>query len=314
MTKWRVLVLVMAIGILGARAARAAPLAMVNVSAPAINCVFDPACAFVVSDTSATIPLAGAAGTAFLQSRTFKSTAASPAAGRWLYMYRIDLRNAVGILNIPCLSSLSLAFGSVSVLDYDADGVADDQVFVITAGGLGNVAPSSATKVGSTVTFNFSTPICAGGSPGNGDSSYFIGLASFGAPKHVTASLTDTGGPVYSVDARAPKQIVTAPAGVFKGVFQSVLNPELSGDVELALDPQSARRAHGSLMLGGERFEFEATLSESLEFTAVGRGGRLQLHGELEEADELISGQLRYRIRLGDGSVDVGMIVLLSSR
>ena len=39
----------------------AAPLRVVNVSAPAINCVFNPSCTVTVNDTSDNIPMSTAA-------------------------------------------------------------------------------------------------------------------------------------------------------------------------------------------------------------------------------------------------------------
>ncbi len=190
--------------------AEAVPLKIVEVSAPAINCVFDPSCTLTVTDSTANIALAGAAGTAFLQSRTVKSAAVSPAGGRYAYEYRMDLRQAYGITAIPCVKSLSLTFGFPSTLDYDANGITDEQVFVVTSGGLGSVKPTSADRTGNVITFQFGTPVCAGGSPGNGESTYFFGLAAWGAPHSVTATLKDLTNASYSVAARAPKTLVIA--------------------------------------------------------------------------------------------------------
>jgi hypothetical protein len=186
----------------------AAPLKIVDVAAPAINCVFNPACAVTVTDTSATITLTGAAGSGFLQSRTYKSTAGSAAAGRYAYEYRIDLRQAYGITNIPCVKSLSLDFGAPATLDYNGNTVADEQVYVVTAGGLGTVKPTSADRSGSTITFQFATPVCAGSSPGHGDSSYFFGLAAWGAPKATTATIKDTSNTSYGLAARVPATLL----------------------------------------------------------------------------------------------------------
>ena len=180
------------------------PLKVVNVGAPAINCVFDPSCRVTVTDTTAPIPIP-AGGTNFLQSRTFVGQPGAPANGLHAYEYRIDLRNAMGITYIPCISSMTLEFGPVvSTLDYDGDGVAD-QVYVITSGGLGTIGIASAEKDGNTVTFNFSAPVCAGGSPGTGQSSYFFGLVSTQPPMPVTATVKEAIGPVYNVPARAPQ-------------------------------------------------------------------------------------------------------------
>lgn len=185
--------------------AQALPLKVVNVSAPAINCIFDPTCKVTVSDTTDTIPL-GTGGTNFLQSRTVTGKPGAPANGLYAYEYRIDLRNAIGITNIPCINSLSLDFGPVvSSLDFDGDGK-PDQVYVVTGGGLGTVGVASADQVGSKITFNFSTPVCAGGSPGAGQSTFFFGLVSKQAPQFVAATVKTSGGATLNVKARAPKK------------------------------------------------------------------------------------------------------------
>ena len=180
------------------------PLKVVNVGAPAINCVFDPSCTVTVTDTTAPIPIP-AGGTNFLQSRTFVGMPGAPANGLYAYDYRIDLRNAIGITYIPCISSMTIEFGPVvSTLDYDGDGVVD-QVYVVTSGGLGSIGLASAEKDGNNITFNLSPSVCAGGSPGTGQSSFFFGLVSTQSPRNVTAKVRETTGSVYDVDARAPQ-------------------------------------------------------------------------------------------------------------
>ncbi len=53
-------------GFLVAAASLAAPLKIVDVSAPAINCKFDPSCKIVVTDSVANFTLPGSSGNAFL--------------------------------------------------------------------------------------------------------------------------------------------------------------------------------------------------------------------------------------------------------
>ena len=69
--------------VLSVLAAQAQPLTVVEVNAPAVNCVFHPACTITVSDSVGFIPLPylAAPRTAFLQSRTFSGAAGTPAAG-----------------------------------------------------------------------------------------------------------------------------------------------------------------------------------------------------------------------------------------
>jgi hypothetical protein len=184
--------------------AAATPLSVVNVGAPAINCVFNTSCTVGVTDSAGSIPLPGISGTATLQSRTFTGGAGAPAAGFNGYEYRVNLTNAVGILNIPCIQSLRVTFGPVAPFQYNGSGPTD-QVYVVTSGGLGSIGLSSADQVGNDITFTFASPVCAGGSPGTGATSFFFGLASAGAPTSVTAlAFPLGGGSALSVAARAP--------------------------------------------------------------------------------------------------------------
>ncbi|HEY3105083.1 MAG TPA: hypothetical protein VGJ69_15990 [Pyrinomonadaceae bacterium] len=183
---------------------QAAPLKVVNVGAPAINCVFTTAspCTITVSDTSDNVTLS-AGGTGFLQSRAFKGLPGSAADGLFAYEYRLDLRNAVGTVNIACVDWMSISFGPVVSLDYNADQKVD-QVFVVTSGGLGTIGLASAVQTASTIKFTFSKPVCEGGAPGKGDTSFFWGLVSKTTPKNVTAMLHETGGATHVVKARSP--------------------------------------------------------------------------------------------------------------
>ena len=88
-------------------AVQAAPLRVVNVSAPAINCVFNPSCTVSVKDTSDNIPMS-TGGTGFLQSRTFVGAPGAPAPWANVYEYRIDLRNAVGATAISCIDWMTI--------------------------------------------------------------------------------------------------------------------------------------------------------------------------------------------------------------
>jgi hypothetical protein len=193
-------------GFASAAAVAAAPLDVVTVGAPAINCKFDTDCNITVSDTTANIALPGATGSGFLQSRTFPpGEAGTAAAGLQAYEYRIDLRNVTGATALPCISQLRLDFGPVSLVDYDGDGNTD-QVFVITSGGLGSVGPSAASQSGDQITFTFNPPVCAGSSPGKGQSSYFFGLSSTQPPRRVSAQVAySPGAGSLTLSARAPQ-------------------------------------------------------------------------------------------------------------
>ncbi len=185
--------------------AAAAPLKVVTVGAPAINCIFNnPACTVVVNDTTANINLS-TRRTGFLQSRTYTGQPGSPAAGLYAYEYRIDLSNALGAVAISCVNSMTLDFGPVvSTLDYNGDGLRGDQVFVVSSGGIGTIGIVAAFQIGNKVTFRFSAPVCEGGAPGRGDSTFFWGLVSRRPPRFVNATVHETGGVNHVIQARSP--------------------------------------------------------------------------------------------------------------
>ena len=200
--------LMLAVTVLGLSfiTAQAEVLRSVQVSAPAINCLFDPTCRIEVDDSTETLSI-DAGGPHFLQSRTFRGKRGSPAAGLWIYQYRIDLRNAEGILHVPCIDSLSLNFGSqVGTLDLDGNGKRGDDVFVVTRGGVGSIGLASVEKSGSKITFNFNASVCAGGRPGEGSSTFFFGLISTHAPGQSTATIRESNGRLSKVSARTPRQ------------------------------------------------------------------------------------------------------------
>ena len=181
----------------------AGPLKIVNVSAPAINCVFNTPCTITVNDTTDSV-LMSTGGTGFFQSRTFKGLPGSPAAGLFGYEYRLDLRDAVGATAISCIDWITIDFGPVvGSLNFGGD-AKPDQVFVVTGGGIGTIGLTSAVQTGSKIKFKFASPICEGGSPGKGDSSFFWGLVSKTTPQGVTALLHETGGTTHVVKARSP--------------------------------------------------------------------------------------------------------------
>ncbi len=174
--------------LLGASAAQAAPLAMANVGAPAINCVFDPSCKVVATDSIGGIPNAAPTSLGRLQSRTWAGAAGAPANGLTAYLYRIDLTSVAGSPPPLCVSGYRLAFGPVATLPYAAGG-GRTQVFVVTSGALGSIAPTSADLTGTTLTFTFATPVCAG------QNSFFFGVAARNPPVGTDADIRlDRGG------------------------------------------------------------------------------------------------------------------------
>jgi hypothetical protein len=180
-------------------------LSIATVSAPDINCRFDEDCTITVDDSVGDIPVPAASAQGRLQSRTFPpGEPGTPGEGLHAYVYRVDLTQVAGATAIVCVDSLSLDFGPIERLDYDLDGDLD-HVWVTTGGGLGSVGPSSARRSGDRVTFRFQPGVCPGNAPGNGDTSYFFGLASTDPPQTVPATVGFGDGTQVTVDARAPQ-------------------------------------------------------------------------------------------------------------
>lgn len=191
--------------------AQAQLLKIVEVGAPAINCVFHASCTITVSDTTGNILFPTLdPGTAWLQSRTFAGEAGTPGAGTTGYDYRISLTQASG--TSECIVGFNLNFGPHKQLPYKNNQLAD--VYVVTSGGLGTIGLKSAEKFGDVIQFLLTSPLCANGPPDIKRTTYFIGLAATAAPMHVNATIVATGDPAFfSVDARVPTHTVPPPGG-----------------------------------------------------------------------------------------------------
>ncbi len=183
--------------------AAAGPLTVVNVNAPAVNCVFATSCTITVTDSIGAIPITGITGPARLQSRSFSGQPGTPGAGKTGYMYRVDLTQAAAPGPSSCVSRLTLNFGPIAKLPYSPAGLAD--IFVITSGGLGTIGVSSAAQAGNFVYINFASPVCPGLSPAPGKTSFFIGLASAATPVSMPATANLVPGLTQvSVPSRVP--------------------------------------------------------------------------------------------------------------
>lgn len=184
-----------------APAAAAQNQSIVTVSAPQINCVFSTSCTVTVTDLATPYFMTG-----FLQSRVYQAQPGSPAAGKWVYEYRVDLTNVLGTTAVPAMTSLSMPVAApIVAMDFNADGNAGDQVFVVTGGGLGVVGPSTAWLHGDTLHFTFATPVLAGSSPGGGQSSYFFGFVADSPPTDVGARIEANLATDVFLAARAPQ-------------------------------------------------------------------------------------------------------------
>ncbi len=144
--------------------------------------MFNPACSVVVTDSVAGIPNPAPTSLGRLQTRTISGAPGAPANGLTGYLYRIDLSSLGGSTPPLCVSAFKIAFGPMPPLHYPNNGPLA-QVFVVTSGGLGSIAPSGADLTGTTLTFTFRTPVCAG------QSSFFFGLASRTPPAETDANV-----------------------------------------------------------------------------------------------------------------------------
>lgn len=192
-------------------AAADAMLNIVNVAAPNINCFFDLDCTIVVSDMASNFLPPGAIGNAFLQSRTWPvGQAGTPGARQFAYLYRVNLSGATAATAISCVTGMAINFGPIMANDYNGD-AKPDHVFVVTAGGLGAIAPVAAVQSGGVVTFRFDPPVCPGTHAAGGQSSFFFGMASARSERVVPAKLNGTGGLSVTLKAKAPKAAPPAP-------------------------------------------------------------------------------------------------------
>ena len=191
--------------VLTSAAATAQLLSVVEVGAPAVNCVFNPTCTITVTDSVGYVPLPylTTPKTAWLQSRTYTGAAGTPGAGKTGYEYRLSLTEAAGAAE--CLGGLVLNFGPLVKLPYKPGPPAD--VFVITTGGLGTIGLASAERFGDIIQFAFSKPLCLQGGPSIQNTTFFFGLAADAAPAAtpVVAQIFSMGmPPLYGVEARVP--------------------------------------------------------------------------------------------------------------
>jgi len=170
-------------------------LKVVNVNAPAVNCVFNATCKITVSDTVGNLTFTPLGGGARLQSRTFTAGPGTPGTGKTGYEYRVDLTQGAGFTD--CLVGLVVNFGPVAKLPYLPNTPAD--VYVVTTGGLGSVGIKSAELDGNVITFTFDKYLCAG------KTSFFFGLAAATTPVATSATLFGIGNPPFvQVKARVP--------------------------------------------------------------------------------------------------------------
>lgn len=172
----------------------AGPLKIVDVN-PSIVCLFSTNCIINVDDSPGPILFNDATGTGELQTRIYVAQTNSPLAGRYGYVYRIDLTRVTSPSTNDYIDSLNINFGPIVPFTYDR--APSNQVWVVTSGGLGTVAPSSALQLGNNIIFRFNPPIHTHSGPFPGQTTYFFGLVSSYPPTNFTAHITGSqSGPI----------------------------------------------------------------------------------------------------------------------
>ncbi|HEX6096443.1 MAG TPA: hypothetical protein VF432_08985 [Thermoanaerobaculia bacterium] len=148
-----------------------------------VQCLFSPTCSVAVTDYVSEFAVSGGSGNGRLQSRVFQGQAGTTGAGKWVYEYRINLTPVGGLTYIPYADMLAIdTWGAVRQYDFNGDGIATDEVFNITSGGIGSKAVTASWLASPWTFFQLSNPVYAGNYPGGGESSYFFGLVSDRAP------------------------------------------------------------------------------------------------------------------------------------
>jgi hypothetical protein len=185
--------------------ATAEPLTTVNLSSPALRCVFatNRNCNLDGTASVGGIPIPGISGSAVLHSLTFPADPDSPAARSTGYEFRVDLSQATAGPTKACVTRLTLDIGPLSRLPYMGRAELYD-VFVINTGASGYVGLASAERSGPAITFVFAKPVCPGAGSDKGESSYFFGFAAATAPRDVSARVELDSGETLQVPARAP--------------------------------------------------------------------------------------------------------------
>ncbi|HLH91723.1 MAG TPA: hypothetical protein VKX28_25005 [Xanthobacteraceae bacterium] len=198
--------LLVALGATWISPAIAEPLTTVDLSSPAIRCVFStsPHCNLDGTTTAGAIAIPGITGTAVLHTLTFPAFADSDAAGTYGYEYRFDLSQATAGPTKACIARLTVETGPIRKLPYTGRHETLFDVFVQNTHVAGMVGVASAERSGKSVTFTFAKPICPGAGADKGETSYFFGFAAAAKPREITAKVELDSGVTLDVAARAP--------------------------------------------------------------------------------------------------------------
>lgn len=159
---------------------------------PGIYCRFSPDCHVASIDRKSSATVTNLAVSCILRSRSFAAANAGGAYGGsadvYGYEYQVTLNNdGENGTNFVAIKSLALNFGYVETFAFGNH--ASNQVWVVTDGGTGSVAPTSAAFSGTNVVFNFSPPLFLGTLTNKTVSTYSFGMMSSYKPRVTSAVL-----------------------------------------------------------------------------------------------------------------------------
>jgi hypothetical protein len=184
----------------------AAPLRIVHVAAPGVICSFSTNCIMHGIDLGSPLAVPGTTGAGRLISRTFKAEPGTAAAGGGVYIYCVDASGIRSSSTNDGIMRLSVPFQNVRRLPFGTSDT-NAQMFVITQGGMGQVAPASASITTTNLTVFFNPPVHFGSGATPGQTSYFFGVVSTNLTQGVSAWFLAAQGPnlkLVSVPATGP--------------------------------------------------------------------------------------------------------------
>jgi hypothetical protein len=177
-----------------AAAAEAQPLKILDVGAPAFYCHFSPDCRVTYTEQTALFTPTNVDATCVLVSRSFPGRSLNT-VGTYGYEYRLVLNNTgSGGTNFLTVNSLTLPCPAPQTFSYALRG--GNQIWVVTAGGPGGVAPASVSLSDTNLVVEFNPPLVLATETNQSVGTYFFGLTSTNAPRLSTAVLagsTQTG-------------------------------------------------------------------------------------------------------------------------
>jgi hypothetical protein len=174
-------------------------LTIARVSAAQTICAFDHSCASLGTTTSASLQYYMQGTAAQVRTRTLSGLAGSTAAGKTGYEYQIDLTALPLNGGSECIVGMVFGFSTIDRIDYGGSGPTD--LYVITSGSQGIIAPTAASLIApGLVEVDFGEGVCAG------QASDPFGLSSSqGSPASADIQLLEPGPiPILDVAGRVP--------------------------------------------------------------------------------------------------------------